>query len=355
MNASQHTLSYTPEQVQNALRLLREGACTHLDALKTALPASLCAETYNPVTAAAGHRFSVCAFNMETGARLEEILLYFKLHPALMGMDAILVNEADSGMLRSGNKNVTRLLADALCMNYVYGVEFITASAFQGGNGPGMHGNAILSRFPLLDADVVRLPIVYEWFHKPGDPRLGMRNAVLARIATPTGPVTLCSAHLENRATPAGREKQLAFLLAEMDRRFGSDAPVLLGGDMNTNTVDGDDDSVWPPLARDEAAQLYRASHIAEFEPLLDTAASFGYDAARCNLSGKITRRKPVAGLPDLRLNLDWFFSRGISCEAPGCVATVFDHRALQGGEAYAALDGREFSDHDILTVNCRV
>jgi endonuclease/exonuclease/phosphatase family metal-dependent hydrolase len=96
--------------------------------------------------------------------------------------DVVFINEADWGMSRSDNEHVARLMAFELGLNYAWGVEFLELSpgnkaetekakaasdCVQGRRGVGftqkvdalgLHGNAILSKFPLTDVHVVRSP-----------------------------------------------------------------------------------------------------------------------------------------------------------------------------------------------------
>ena len=93
--------------------------------------------------------------------------------------DVIVLNEADWGMKRSGYRNVAADLAATLKMNYAYGVEFIEVDPIALGTEKfesvenddrealanqisvdpklykGLHGNAILSRYPLVNVRLV--------------------------------------------------------------------------------------------------------------------------------------------------------------------------------------------------------
>lgn len=341
------------ERVLRAAEEVRHGK-TQFAALSDNLPRLLEPFAGNGLSSKSGAEFRAAVYNMETGDRLDRITPYFLHHPILSEIDVILANELDWGMARSGNRNTTRDLAQQLSMNYVYGVEFITLKAGQGGNAEGLHGNAILSKYPLHREKLVHLPVEYEWLYKEGDPRLGVRNAVLAEIEMGDRRVGLCSVHLENRTTPEGRARQLAFLLDEIDAHFGA-IPVLIGGDMNTNTIDGNDPLGFDPLRSNPAEQARRMGCIPSIEPLMELAVSRGYDYSSCNLFDKVTRRKPFPNEEDVLLNLDWFFSRGLSCDAPAVVDSVFDHTCLTGGEGYRDFDGLLMSDHNAVTVRCGI
>ena len=343
---------FQAEQVCRAAEAKRLGL-SQLAALKKELPRALEPFTENGFGSKKAESLQAVVYNMETGDRLDRITPYFLRHSILSGTDIILANELDYGMARSGNRNTTADLAETLNMNYVYGVEFITLDAWKNGNANGMHGNAILSKFPLSRAKLVHLPVEYDWFYKEGDPRLGMRNAVLAEVELNGQRVGICSVHLENRTAPAGRARQLAYLLDEIDAHFQG-IPVLIGGDMNTNSIDGNDERGYDPLRNNPAEQKRRMGIVPELEPLMGLAASRGYDYKSCNLMDKETRRKPFPGEIDVAFNLDWFFTRGLKCEEPSVVESVFDHTQLRGGEAYAKYDGQLMSDHNAVVVRCR-
>lgn len=292
-------------------------------------------------------------FNIECGTRMDQILAYLTRHPDLQNADIIFANELDWGMARSGNRNVTEDIAKALGMNYAFGVEFITAKAGMDGNEEGRHGNAILSRFPLTNARVLRLPLIYNWFYREGDARLGTRVAIICQINIAGQEIGLVCLHLENRANPQEREIQLRYVLEEVDKAFG-DLPVLIGGDMNTNTVDGNALDGMDVFVGNAEEQERRMAQIERFEPLMACAKDFGFSYNDCNIMNKSTRRKHVADEPDILLNLDWFFQRGLNCSNPLRVETVFSHEALSGDtQSLSHLDGCEFSDHDAIVVSC--
>ncbi len=293
-------------------------------------------------------------FNIEQGTRIKWIIPFLRLHPEMSGADIILANELDFGMARSGNLHITRELAQALKMNYAFGVEFVTVNAYRNGNEQGLHGNAILSRFPLERVRHVHLPIEYEWFYREGDSRLGTRMALLAQTKIGGKEVGVVCVHLENRASPEGRVRQFSYLLDEIDAHFG-DLPVLIGGDMNTNTVDGDSQPNMEAL-KDKTEQFKRLGDIPFYEPMLALAEARGYTYRNCNLFDKSTRRKHMPGEEDILLNLDWFFQRGLKCSKPSHMETIFQHQLLPGcSEELSEFDGKELSDHDAVAVSFEV
>jgi len=206
----------------------------------------------------------------------------------LQSADVLVLNELDWGMKRSDYRAVVKDLAKALKMNWAYGVEFVevdpkvlgTQSFAEVENETerkeleeffstdkkrllGLHGTAILSRYPLRDVKLVPFKYpAYDWYNgekKYGsieegkrkgaslvlgesivrEVRRGGRTNLIATIDVPDLPerqVTIVATHLENRTTPKGRVKQMDELL-DMIRPIGN--PVIVAGDMNTTGSDG--------------------------------------------------------------------------------------------------------------------
>ena len=102
----------------------------------------------------------LCAYNVEHGLRMDDQLSAFFGDGGVPTPDVLLISEADRGCTRSGNRNVARDYARALDMYYVYGVEFIELPRFWGPGGGVRHrcehGNAIVSRFPLGNVELIR-------------------------------------------------------------------------------------------------------------------------------------------------------------------------------------------------------
>ena len=177
----------------------------------------------------------VLMFNMERGVNLPEIQEFLRDCPDIQPFDVILANELDDGCARSGNKNTARELAQAFGLNYAWGLEFIELVNDE--NAKGFHGNAVFSRWPIRRAGVIRLPEQYNWYFDR-QKRIGGRLAVYAELDVGGQPVGAVSIHLENRTHGEGRQAQMAAIL-EAVRRELPDMPLILGGDLNTNTFDG--------------------------------------------------------------------------------------------------------------------
>ena len=187
---------------------------------------------------------------------------------ALASTDILCINEVDIGMPRTQYKNVLSELADSLNWDYAYATEFVEVGPlFQKHSVDktlynGLHGNAIISRFPIVSAKVIRLPSGYDWYNeevkKKQSPlehfrkfgakaifrehiesrevRHGGRNAITANIKLPDNQIiTVVATHFEDRAYADERLKQFKFLLENIKN---IKTPVILAGDFNTSTTD---------------------------------------------------------------------------------------------------------------------
>jgi endonuclease/exonuclease/phosphatase family metal-dependent hydrolase len=208
----------------------------------------------------------------------------------LKAADVWILNEVDWGVKRTGYREVVRELGKALNMNWSYGVEFLEIDSkqlgtdqFDDGEDKGsqkqlleafkvdkerlraLHGNAVLSRYPIRSARVVPFSVGYDWFKESKirplekgkrqaskligedmmrEVRRGQRMTLYVDLDVPEAPgqrVTIAATHLENRTRPKTRRKQLAELLKEV---HGLSNPVIIAGDMNTSGSDSTPTSV---------------------------------------------------------------------------------------------------------------
>ena len=253
------------------------------------------------------------------------------------GADVALLSEVDLGMARSGNRDTAADLAARLGMGHVYGVEFVELglgdareARWHAGerNAAGFHGNAILSRFRLADAFMVRLDDGGAWFGAAGagQRRLGGRMALAARLADAPRPLWVVEVHLESRSTPALRAAQMRRLLAALDERIG-DAPCVIGGDLNTVA-----------LPRGDALPEGALRDPSGIEPLFATAAAAGFAWALSNTADVTSRTRPDgAPLPPFT-RIDWLLVRGVAARAPATLPAL-------------GPDGLAISDHDLVAV----
>lgn len=180
----------------------------------------------------------------------------------LASADVIFLQEMDIGVSRSGYIDATRTLAKALGMNYAYAVQAVEVDPVMLGLEPvsvdrkgekqflpidkarykGGFGSAVLSRYPIVSAQVVPLKKVYDWHEgerQKADAvehgrRLGSKIAFDSEIRrelkvggrcffrvdiavpqVPGGVVTVVNNHLEIKTTPKGREEQMVEILGK--------------------------------------------------------------------------------------------------------------------------------------------
>ncbi len=305
------------------------------------------AEVHNlaDVPADAPRTLDALVFNMERGVHLREIGDFLETCPDARPFDIILANELDDGCVRSGQRDTTRELAARLGMNFAFGLEFIELVNPE--DEKGYHGNAIFSRFPILWAQVVRLPEQYNWYFDR-QRRIGGRLAVLAELDLGNRRVGVGTIHLENRTDGSGRQAQLETVLEAADRLFPGDMPVILGGDLNTNTFDGRDKAAIQAVAGDAALQRRCLEEVADWEGCLPAAQARGYRAVP--VDAVPTRRKPLPGGGFLGLRLDWLLVRGLA-ETEGRIVSTRreDCGFALPGSALEAFAGQELSDHNAV------
>lgn len=135
--------------------------------------------------------------------------------------DVVMLQEVDRGRPRSDVLAQARWLGERLGLEWAYGATRQLR--------PGSTGNAVLSRFPVLEVTTRALPRL---------PGLYRRGLVQLTVDVEGRAVEVISTHLDHVA-PAARRAQ-ASAVAGVVRR--SEGPVLLGGDLNAEPG-------FPPLA----------------------------------------------------------------------------------------------------------
>ena len=290
----------------------------------------------------------VLVFNMERGVCLEELGDFLETCPQARPFDVILANELDDGCVRSGGRNTTRELAERLGMNAAFGLEFIELVNRE--DPKGFHGNAVFSRWPIRRARAVRLPEQYNWYFDR-QRRIGGRLAILAELDVAGTPVGVAAIHLENRTDGPGRQAQLETVLAEAERMFPG-MPVILGGDLNTNTFDGRDKDAIQAVAGSPALQRRCLEDVAAWEGCLPAAERAGYRPVP--EQPLPTRRKPLPGGGHLDLRLDWLLVRGAEAGESRTISTRREDCGFAlPGSALAAFAGEELSDHNAVWASC--
>jgi endonuclease/exonuclease/phosphatase family metal-dependent hydrolase len=298
----------------------------------------------------------VVQWNLEKGIRLDEVLRQLKTDAVLRWADVLFLNEADHGMIRSGNRHIAQCLAQALGMNMAFGAACLELTkgvgaelALAGENREGLQGNAVLSRYPILSARIVRLPQCFEAFEF-SEKRYGGRNCLWVRLRVGARTVWAGSAHLEVRNTPGCRAAQMQSLMAAVPGEAGE--PCLLGGDLNTNTFRRG--TRWRAisgtvrfLASPPSSMKERLLHPERTEPLFRVTDRAGFSRKGFN-SSEATACAPLDNLEDARM-LPALFQRRIQRRlAPydGCLHMKLDWllgkelQALRGGEVTDAETG---------------
>ncbi len=290
-------------------------------------------------------------FNIQFGTHIREIGDFLENCPEIQPFDVILANELDDGCLRSGSADTTAVLAGRLGMDSAFGLEFIELADEK--EPKGFTGNAIFSRYPVKKTRLVRFPEAYNWYFD-SQKRIGGRLAVLAELDIAGDPVGVGTIHLENRTDGKGRERQLTSVLEAAETFFPENMPVVLGGDLNTNTYDGRDKQVVLQVAASEELRRRCLEEVPEWENCLRVAESFGYTLVPTTPTP--TRRKTLPDGSWLPLRLDWFLLRGVSCEDCRVVSTRREDCAFApAGSALEAFRGEELSDHNAVWAECRL
>jgi endonuclease/exonuclease/phosphatase family metal-dependent hydrolase len=271
----------------------------------------------------------------------------------LKSADVWILNEVDWGVHRTQYREVVRELGKALNMNWAYGVEFLEIDPKQLGTDTfddgetkeeqqqlqevfavdkdrlrALHGNAVLSRYPIRSARLVPFTIGYDWFKESKirplekgkrkaatligedllrEVRRGGRTTLYVDLDVPEAPghrVTIASTHLENRAKPKIRRQQMEELLNQVRDTAN---PVIIGGDMNSTGTDSTPTSVENMLYKRYGSLDFWTTKGIQWT----TGVGFVYTGAKTamKLSGVQYRIDPTsANIPGASPNLERAF-----------------------------------------------
>ncbi len=288
-------------------------------------------------------------WNIEKGKRFDSILDRFEKSDRLKWADILILNESDYGMNRSQNRHVALELADRLGMHMAFGPAHFELTKgtdddleIEGENRESIQGNAILSRFPVLKALQIPLPVSFEPYEFE-EKRFGRRCCLWVQLQLRQSFLWVGSVHLELRNTPRCRAFQMQHI---MDTLPGdNDACYLLGGDLNTNSFGRG--SAWRTLQSVARLFFYSPERVKRQllypdkgrEPLFEVAKQNGFfwdglnsneETARAALdtleeSKRLPRPllrmvkkrlEPFDG--HLRFKLDWFLGKGLNALSEG-------------------------------------
>ena len=321
-------------------------------------------------------RYRFIAWNLERGIEFEGQLEAFRTHPYLKTGDVFLLTETDVGMARSHNRAVAQELAAELGMHFAFvpcylnlakgsGVEFEA----EGENDLGLHGNAILSRYPIRRVRPIHLKNGTDKM-AGREKRLGRQTSLAAEIEFPNYRATTVCVHLDANSTQRHRAEQMRDVLNGAE----SDGAVIIGGDWNTTTYNSS--RAFHSIAGFWLRVFMGVDHVIRnhylhpynrFErELFAELEERGFDYRGCNLLGEYTisydvgdpkTRKnlgewvPAYCFPFIRwalrehggkcpLKIDWFATRGVRCENPVVIHDLREGRAAP------------LSDHDAIGID---
>ncbi len=330
--------------------------------------------TTNPAPARDRYRF--LAWNLERGIELDGQLEAFRSHNYLRTCDVLLLTETDVGMARSGNRAVAQILARKLGLHYAFvpcylnltkgsGLEYHAA----GENELGLHGNAVLSRYPIRRVRPIHLENGIDKM-AGREKRLGRQTALAADIDFPNYAVTVAAVHLDANSSQRHRHNQMRDVLDGLD----TDRPVIVGGDWNTTTYNSSGAfhaimgfwlRVFMGVDNVILNHYLRPNNWFE-KDLFKLLESRGFDYKTCNRLGERTvsydaddpktRQNLGEWVPGwcfafmrwaLRnhggkcpLKIDWFATRGMRCEDPVVIHDLREGRRVP------------LSDHDAIGVD---
>ena len=294
--------------------------------------------------------------------------------PAAARGKALLLTELDTGMARSGNRDVSRELGRALGMSAAFSPCYLNLTKGNGAergaageNALGLHGNAILSRYPLSGLRVHALPNGRDKLSGP-ERRIGRQRGLTADVALPGLPLAVTCLHLDAHSSRAHRRRQMRKVLEET---AGIASCHLIGGDWNTTTFDCQSGTAAVAgflsrlprgLERTLRTDPLRPERMRE-RPLFEALERAGYDWESCNVPGAPTWHFDFGDgdgaardwLPDWAIRvveralrpsggrcaakMDWLAARGLAGTAPRVIA----------GLRHA---GARVSDHDPIVVD---
>lgn len=196
-----------------------------------------------------------------------------------MDTDVLYLQEVDIDAKRSGYIDQLQYLLDATYFNYaIYGSQWKSDYVPSDGIGRVNSGNAILSRYPLENAERIALPLVDEqssfvqYFYL-------RRNILKAQITDAQGQaITLLNTHTSAFAKDGTKDRQLEQIKAEIDKLEAAGMPFVLGGDFNslppsTQQVDNFADDACPKdsefSANDFSAETDIMLPFYDYQPLI--------------------------------------------------------------------------------------
>src|SRR5688572_22224879 len=172
----------------------------------------------------------IVTWNIERGDAYDSVLATLRT----LNADILLLQEVDRHCRRTGYRDVARDLAEALHMNWVAAGEFQEIGEARGG-GAAITGQAILSKFPIEAASVLRFKAQdrWRWSVNPIQPRRGGRIALKAQTAG----LLVYDTHIASGDNEVLQRRQIEEIITDQSRSPVRGAPVLIGGDFNNGPI----------------------------------------------------------------------------------------------------------------------
>lgn len=190
--------------------------------------------------------------------------------------DILLLQEADMDSTRSAYLNQVQWLLDHTHLNYAaFASDWQVRWVPSNGLGRVNSGNAVLSRWPLTEAQRIALPLL----EKQSSLRRFFflrRNVLTVRVDIPRSrPVYVLNTHLEPYGQDGTKQEQLNIFHRAVDRLADTGALVIAGGDLNAlppgaRHIKGFDDSA----CRDEYLADDYSAETTWLRPLFEKYAS---------------------------------------------------------------------------------
>lgn len=331
---------------------------------------------FTPGSAEKKDNYRIVAWNLERGIHYEGQLQALQQDSYLSQADVLLLTETDVGMARSDNRNVSRDLARELGMHYVFSPCYINLAKgsgveyeAEGENEAGLHGNAILSRYPLSKIRSVFLKNGKDKM-KGREKRLGQQTAAVAEVQFPDQPTTVVSVHLDANSSQQHRANQMGDILAAIE----GCSPAIVGGDWNTTTYNSSTATMailgfWLRvfMGPDNVIRNHNLHPYNKFEKqLFDLLESSGFDYRTANVYGERTTSYDVDDIKTHKNLREWVpawcfaFIRWALRNHDGKCPLKIDWLAVKGLTASAPRvlhqfrEGRKppLSDHDPIGVD---
>jgi endonuclease/exonuclease/phosphatase family metal-dependent hydrolase len=288
-----------------------------------------------------------------------------------------MLSELDWGMARTANRFVAREIASALQMSYAFAPCYIALTKgagvekqADGENAESLHGNALLSRFPMHRVHSLALPNGKDKM-KGAEKRIGSQRAVIADIEHPAGMFRGVSLHLDAHSSQRHRHLQMRRVLDHLETLQPA-LPVLIGGDWNTTTHNASR-ALYSILGYFRRVLMGVRNVVANHYPypdrwfergLFSELERRGYKYRDLNTAGECTLHYNV---DDIAANLNmrewvpqwcfWFINWALDRTGGSCSMKLdwFAGRGIQPLAPAVAAPGLRVSDHDPIILTAQL